>query len=236
MGEPESIRAVRQAEYSGRQGTAKTEHCARFTAAKDEAIRKTKQRLTLELRAAGEAVSCRRGCNHCCLHYITASVAEGLVIVDFLYRNEAELRRFVENYPRWQARAGTVCTGFDRLRSLAQATGTPVEAYRASVGIAQDEYAAMAVGCPFLTGPGDCAIYAVRPLACAIHCSVDPPEKCAPDSLQAPKCYNVVPDEMDIAALSGFWKPGWSAMSMTMPAMVYGLLTRGNAFIDESLG
>jgi len=227
------IRRVRNAEYSGRQGAAKSEHCARYNTAKAESVRRARRRLDRELDAVGEAITCRKGCMHCCQHYITASIAEGLVITDYLYQNSKALDCFRESYSGWQEKAEEICGNFDRLRSLARLTGTTVEAYRASVAAAHQDYAALAIDCPFLTTDNDCAIYPVRPLSCAIHCSVDPPKRCSPASAQAPRCYDIVPDEKGMAALAAFWQPEWIATSLTMPLLVYGLLTRGQAFVDE---
>ncbi len=209
------------------------EHCARFTAAKDKVTAKTRKHLVRELDVSGDSITCRRGCSHCCHHYITASIAEGLVIVDFLYEDEHTLTQFLKAYSTWQEKAGVTCAGLDQLRTLARLSGTPVESYRTSVISTHHEYAKMTIPCPFLTGNNDCAIYAVRPLCCSIHASIDPPERCSPDSPQTPRSCDVLPSYNDMALLASFWRSDFSAISLTMPTLVYNLLTRGTEFLIE---
>lgn len=233
MDELDSIRLVQRAEYAGVQGIRKMEHCARFTAVKDRVTTKTRKHLVQELDTSGASITCRRGCSHCCHHYITASIAEGLVIVDFLYRNEKTLEQFLKTYYKWREKAGGTCVGLDQLRALARLSGTPVESYRTSVSSTHREYAKMAVPCPFLTNSNDCAIYAVRPLCCSIHASTDTPERCSPDSPQTPRSCDVLPSDNDMARLVSFWPSDFSTISLTMPTLVYNLLTKGTEFLRE---
>lgn len=93
-------------------------------------------------------IACKPGCDYCCQSRVVASVPEVLRIVAFLRRKLNEEERFA-----FIARAKVHLAQFEALTALERSTRmTP---------------------CPFLNNERRCSIYAVRPLACRRHHSLD---------------------------------------------------------------
>ena len=135
-----------------------------------------------DAEAAGERLSCRKGCAACCRHLVPVAEVEARRIRDLVAelpepRRSAVRERFAEVRRRLEA-AGL-------LRPLLQPE-TITEDERGAAGV---RYFLQAIPCPFLEEEA-CSIYAERPLSCRDYVVTSPPENC---SLPTPETVRRVP-------------------------------------------
>lgn len=95
-------------------------------------------------------VTCKPGCSHCCKRYVVVTLAEALVLIDFLKRNK-----------KW-----------DRVASVA-------DAQKNSMSVKPVVWFKMGMTCPLLN-QDMCDAYEVRPAVCSAHHAFSPPETCSP--------------------------------------------------------
>jgi len=110
-----------------------------------------------ELRSMeGAALTCEKGCHHCCYHPILVSLLEGITIF------------------RWLAENGLWTKALkDRFEEVSQQTlGLPIMVWLLSL-----------IPCPLLTDEGLCQAYEARPFICRITVSVLDPHFCHPHRL-----------------------------------------------------
>ncbi len=124
-----------------------------------------------EVEAIGDRVSCRAGCNACCHHLVTVSVAEAHQLADVVARlpeprQAAARRRF--------AAAGQVISGWDRVGELDHLLATAE-----SKPDLEPAFMALGLACPLLEEDGRCAIYEERPLVCREYLVTSDPKHCA---------------------------------------------------------
>src|SRR5512135_881829 len=123
------------------------------------------------VEAAGETISCRKGCGACCRNLVAISEVEARrigTVVDELPgpRRETVRARFSEARERLE-RAGL-------LEQLQAADRVTDEDYTALVGT----YFQQGISCPFLEDES-CSIYDERPITCREFLVTSPPENCA---------------------------------------------------------
>jgi len=97
-------------------------------------------------------ITCKPKCSACCKRYVPITLAEALVLIDFLKKHE-----------RW-----------DRVAASAEAQRD------ASMTVRPVAWFKMGLACPILNQDGMCDAYPVRPVACSAHFAVSPPEACGP--------------------------------------------------------
>jgi Fe-S-cluster containining protein len=125
-------------------------------------------------------IACRAGCNACCANFVRCSLAEALLVADWLRKpeNAPVLSRFREKLPAWRARAGDELTRLNQI--LDEHGGRPSEGEAweeyGRVGLA---YALKGSQCPF-NQDGRCEIYPVRPSICRSVHVLDTAELCTP--------------------------------------------------------
>lgn len=98
-------------------------------------------------------VSCKPGCSACCKRYVAISLAEAMVMVDFLKKNG-----------KWDR----VAKAAEEQREMA-AKVKPLAWFK------------MGIPCPVLN-QAICDAYPVRPTTCSAHFVKSPPEACSPNS------------------------------------------------------
>ena len=103
----------------------------------------------------GPALSCSKGCSDCCLHPVTTSVFEGLLI----YRHLVASGRWTPSLRH----------------SLEKASD-------ALLGLAYEVWLLSAQPCVFLEG-SLCSVYPVRPIQCRTTFSIEDPSLCHPHRL-----------------------------------------------------
>jgi Fe-S-cluster containining protein len=128
------------------------------------------------VEAAGERVSCAKGCGACCRQLVPIAEVEARALRDLIAempepRRSAIRTRFVEARSRLEA------TGI--LSSLARRHELD-KAGRKAVGLA---YFRQGIACPFLEDEA-CSIYADRPIACREYLVTSPAANCARPSAQ----------------------------------------------------
>jgi Fe-S-cluster containining protein len=89
-----------------------------------------------------------------------------------------------------------------------------------------DDYARLGAPCPFLED-GACVIYEVRPICCASHLSISPPERCREGSAEQPLICEATPDAEGLRELALLGEPALALHQETLPALVFRLLTEG---------
>jgi Fe-S-cluster containining protein len=124
-----------------------------------------------ELASAGQPISCKRGCAHCCYQAVPISVVEAEFLAEWIRTlpidQQQELaRRFRETVLKLSAA--------DLTESLAHMVwNSPTEA---TFNLALD-YLYQRIPCPFLED-GACSIYPIRPFACREFLVTSSPEHC----------------------------------------------------------
>jgi Fe-S-cluster containining protein len=121
--------------------------------------------------AAGQHVTCKKGCSACCYQVIPISETEAIGLVNLIEqmtpdRKAAITARFTDAVKRLKS-AGIL----DRLSPHAL---NDTDLRRA---VSKDYFAA-GIPCPFLEN-GSCSIYDDRPLSCREYLAVTPPENCS---------------------------------------------------------
>lgn len=119
---------------------------------------------------SGKAISCRKGCTHCCRQVVPIAPAEARA-----------LRRLVDNLParrrdKIRLRFAKAIREFEeagiaeelRMRSFWE------KGHTREIGL---RYLSLRIDCPFLEDES-CSIYAHRPLACREHLVTTPPDNC----------------------------------------------------------
>lgn len=104
----------------------------------------------------GLAITCSKGCNHCCHYPVLASIFEGITIYRWLSENHL-----------WTTSLRSKLADF-----VEQIQGLSLEVWLLS-----------AQPCPLLTKEGACSVYPVRPFSCRVTYSIGDPHYCHPHRL-----------------------------------------------------
>ena len=186
--EQDPIKRNRDIAYAGEIGRRREQFCADYTAYKKIMISRGEQMLRDELTAAGQTISCQKGCTKCCALLVVASLQEAEAIVYYLYRHEDVLQHFLSAYRDWQKGLGPFLSRMERLdRMVAKSlyghlTLQQMERFQADV----HAYTMCHLPCPFLFNSA-CSIYEVRPFTCARLVATTPAEECQYDDPAANK-------------------------------------------------
>jgi len=98
---PLRIRRAEDREKKGSHGLWRKEFCRKYQSQIIKTREKSFNSLLELLSAKGKSITCRAGCTYCCYHYVAVSLAQGIVIVDYLYKRKELLIQFLENYEKW---------------------------------------------------------------------------------------------------------------------------------------
>ena len=231
---PRQIKKIEAKEKKGAYGAWRREHCGKYLKLLARIQQDTHQSLAETLARKGETISCRTGCTHCCFHYVTVPLSHGIVIVDYLYKRKALLKQFVDNFDRWYGKGYSISERIDRIRIRASSSSIPVEQVMADTRPLSETYLDMNISCPFLAD-NRCLIYDVRPTSCSGYFSVSPPDWCAPVSKRKPVLHNVIPSDRDLIETTQLADPVISLYHLTLPIMIYKLLTDGAASVIKEI-
>ena len=221
VGTQKQIEKVEREANRGTYGAWRREFCKRYREVYFRICQEASQDQKNYLNSTGSEITCHKGCAYCCVQYISISLAHGLIIVDYLYSNPKVMELFFMRYKHWQKSVA----GSPALQVLEQYT-TFSPAVRRTPQALLDEYARLGVPCPFLVGRA-CSIYPVRPICCASHVSVSPPENCREGSAALPLISEAVPSQEQLRELALLGESVLSMHQETLPQLIYKLLTEG---------
>jgi len=223
---PLKIKNVEKKEKKGSYGAWRRQFCEQYGALLVRVRKNALDSLSGTLEPKGERITCREGCTACCFHYVTVSLAHGIVIADHLYKRKDLLGQFLANYEKWHSRGYSISSSIDNERISSSPMGAALEKTRPL----SSRYLEMGIQCPFLVNDR-CSIYEVRPLSCSGHYSTSPPDWCKPGSSSMPVLYNLVPDDEDLMAIMRLADPRLLLYERTLPLMVNRILTEGASVI-----
>ncbi|MGA3094114.1 MAG: YkgJ family cysteine cluster protein [Dehalococcoidales bacterium] len=172
-----------------------------------------------------EGITCKKGCTHCCEHFVSIPVSHAVLITDYLYSSEKALSSFLRGYDRW--------VRVIEDNPQASAVFSSLEEHAASAAIVKPysqellaAYHAFSIPCPFLDR-GQCSIHAVRPIVCAAYFSVSPPDYCRADSDTLATILEISPSQANLRKLAELTDHRLSLHQENLPKLVYKLLTNG---------
>lgn len=224
---PRQIKKIESKENKGQTGAWRKSFCPRYVGVLARTRENIYNTVVETLASKGAQISCRKGCTHCCYHYVTVSVAQGIVIADYLYKRRELLTQFVHNYEKWHRKGRSISESIDAARIQALSSSVPVERIIADTRPLSERYLKMHIQCPFLL-ENRCFIYEVRPLSCSGHYSASPPDWCAPETSQKPDIHHRIPNDQDLTELALLADPRLTLYELTLPIMVYKLLSEGS--------
>ena len=227
---PLRIRRTEDRERKGSHGLWRKEFCRKYHGLLTRSRENSFNSLVESLSTEGQAISCRTGCTYCCYHYVAVSLAQGIVIVDYLYKRKALLKQFIDNYETWRRDGKSISDNIDRIRIRALSSSIPMHQIIADTRPLSTRYFDTNIRCPFLVDD-KCSIYEVRPSSCSGHHSVSPPDWCAPATQQKPVIRHSLPDDEDLIEIIQLADPRLTLYELTLPTMVYRLLTEGSSAI-----
>jgi len=222
----------RDAAYIGELGRRRRQFCLDYTAWKKTALAGAEKLLRDDAAAQKLTISCRKGCAHCCILYVIASLQEAEAITWYLYQHEAVLQHFLSAYRDWRRSLGSFADKLPRLdeeiaRNMA---GKLSKEEQERFDIHINEYAGRKVPCPFLVDNA-CSIHEVRPFACAAVVAVTPPELCSwgASGMDQAKYLKI---EVKLAGeMPYFARPRNPILFGSMPELVHLLLEQGYSFL-----
>ena len=224
MREAARIRQVRNKAYTGTRGAERQRFCLAYRETLTRILAKASDALVSELALKGEKVSCTRGCAYCCFQHISAPAAHAIAVVDYLYSNDEALAQFLRNYGPWREAAGELSNEIDAIYNSAIDPSQPWSPAQESGKALSCRYLSRQIPCPFLVKSA-CIIHQVRPICCAAHYSVSPPEWCSATDLHDLHTYEAMPGSSDLQELVKLAPLRLSLYHAAIPTMVYRLLT-----------
>lgn len=228
-----NIEKIEEKENAGPYGAWRREFCGHYREVLVRARDKIYNALEIRLASKGEEVTCRKGCTLCCFHYVAVPLAHGIVIVDYLYHRKKVLRKFIENYEQWLHKGLAVAQAVDETRMRAFSSSMPINDIITVTRPFSMRYLKMKIPCPFLDHDA-CLIYAVRPLPCSGQYSVSPPEWCSLDREEEAVIHHLIADDEDLLSLLELAGPRLMVYELTLPLMIYRILTEGSASLIQS--
>lgn len=225
---PLRIRRAEDREKKGRHGLWRKRFCRQYFSLLIKTRQNTYHSLVESLSSKGQDISCRKGCTYCCYHYVTVSLAHGIVIVDYLYKRKELLKQFLDNYEEWRKQGESISDDIDRIRNQALSSSIPIDRVITETRPLSTRYLETNIRCPFLVD-NKCSIYQVRPLSCSGHHSVSPPDWCAPASQQQPVIHHEMPDDEDLIEIVQLTDPRQALYELALPTMINTLLTGGSS-------
>ena len=225
---PLRIRRIEDREKKGSHGLWRKDFCRKYTSQLLKIRENTHHSLVELLSGQGKVISCRKGCTYCCYHYVTVSLAQGIVIVDYLYKRKGLLQQFLNSYDTWRKDGESISDDIDRIRIHALSSSIPTHQIITNTRDLSAQYLETNIRCPFLVDE-KCSIYQVRPLSCSGHHSVSPPDWYAPAAQQKPDIHHSTPADEDLIEMIRLADSRLTLYELTLPTMVYRLLTEGSS-------
>lgn len=227
------VETVQAKENAGPYGAWRRGFCANYREVLTRARDNSYNALVDTLASQGGKITCRKGCTHCCSHYVAVPLAHGIVIVDYLYGRKELLKNFIQNYETWRHKGLALSKSIDSTRTRAFSSSLPIQDIIAVTRPLSMRYLEMGIPCPFLANDA-CVIYPVRPMPCAGQYSVSPPGWCAPGSPEHAVIHQLVPGDEDLLELARLAGPHLMTHEITLPILIYRLLTEGASSVLSS--
>jgi len=173
--------------YAGRVGRERKKWCKDYIAWKTDQFDKMTADQAHRVLAIGKRISCSKGCWFCCSQHVGASLEECDAIVYWLHLHQDVREGFMARYPAWRSRLCEHEAVFQQVSQAGSVSMSRPHDLPAREEFMQkaENYGQLNVLCPFLDH-GICSIYPVRPLVCATHVVVSPPDQCKSSSMEAP--------------------------------------------------
>lgn len=228
------IKRVEAKEKKGSYGAWLREFCKKYNELLIRIRENTYNSLVETLTAKEEMITCRQGCTHCCFHYVAVSLAQGIIIVDYLYKRKDLLKQFVDNTEKWHRKGYSAANNIDRMRIQALSSSMPIDQVIADTRPLSEQYLDMHIQCPFLAND-KCFIYDVRPLSCSNHYSVSPPDWCDPVARKQPVIHHLIPNDEDLTGILRLGDPRLTLYELTLPIMIHRLITEGASSVMNEL-
>ncbi|MBT3311764.1 MAG: hypothetical protein HN379_07205 [Desulfobacteraceae bacterium] len=222
------IKKIEKKEKKGSYGVWRKGFCRKYSELLTRIQNNTYNSLAETNTSKDEKITCRKGCTYCCFHYVTVSLAHGIVIVDYLYKRKALLKQFVDNYEKWYGKGFLISDSIDNMRIQAFSSSIPIDRIITDTRPLSQHYLEMNIQCPFLAD-NKCFIYDVRPTSCSGHYSVSPPDWCVSDSEQQPVLHNIIPNDEDLIEITQLSDPRLALYELTLPKMINRLLNEGSS-------
>ena len=210
-------RSARQGDY----GAWRKEFCRKYREVMTRICRTAVEEQRAYIVSVGATASCHKGCVYCCSHYVSVSLAHGLVITDYLYTHPELQGSFLRRYDKWR-RATEENVALQELEQYTTFSPTVRRTPQALL----DDYAKLNVPCPFLTEKA-CSIYPVRPICCASYTAISPPDYCQPDCANLAVICEAVPSVEGLRELAMLGERALTMHQESLPSLVYRLLTEG---------
>ncbi len=225
---PDRISVNRRIAYLGDVGRKRETFCKSYSEMKKALLPAMAQKLAEEAQAAGKAVSCGRGCSHCCKLFVVGSLQECEAIAYYLYTHEPAMRLFLRNFPHWNDRILKIESSFRRMNALhASITGGGAsEEEQHQFDAECDTYAAAGIPCPFLDNDA-CSIYEVRPYVCARLAAVTPSEWCKAGHPRQHEAMNLKAQVQFEKDMPYFETPASDCIFSSMTFFVWRILNEG---------
>ena len=228
------IEKIEAKENIGSYGAWRREYCGKYRELLAHARNNSFNSLVKTLTSKGEKITCRKECTYCCSHYVAVPLAHGMVIADYLYKKKESLKQFLHNYEKWHHKGYDISTIIDHTRIQAFSSSMPINDIIAVTRPPSMRYLEMNIPCPFLVS-NSCLIYPVRPLPCSGQYSASPPDWCNPAAGEKAVIHQLVLDDEDLIKILQLADPQLMLYELTLPIMIYKLLTEGASSIISSL-
>jgi len=215
------IASIERAAYQGSYGAWRRDFCQRYREVLTRICREAAAEQDEDIVAMGAAASCHKGCAYCCSQYVSAPLAHGLVITDYLYTHPKLQDPFLLRYEKWRRALAENTT----LQALEQYT-TFAPVVRRTPQTLLDDYAKLNIPCPFLAD-NICVVYPVRPICCASYVSLSPPDYCLPDSSDLAMICEARISSDSLYELAMLGERALTVHQESLPSLVYRLLTEG---------
>ena len=219
------IKEVQRKARQGESGEWRKEHDRRYRQALESIFEETQVETRPYINTSEEGITCKKGCTHCCEHFVSVPVSHAVVIADYLYASEKAMSIFLRGYGKWRRSIEEDPQATAVFGDLQEDTASAAVVKTSSQELLS-AYHVLAIPCPFLDG-GRCSIYAVRPVCCAAYFSVSPPEHCLADSTTPATIFEVTPSQANLRKLAQLTDPRLSLHQESLPKLVYKLLTTG---------
>jgi Fe-S-cluster containining protein len=231
--------------YTGELGGRREEFCRSYMIKKTEIFKELSEKQNEMAASENAVISCGKGCTHCCILMVGATIQEVELIVHYLYQNEVLFNYFVDIYPKWISKLKEVDCLLDKqsknttchnIASVKEKSHYNC-CYLLSASLDMKWKSSLdsrltiikeGLYCPFLRD-GECSIHEVRPYYCAGYFAITPQDWCNPlnaaEYRKKKACQTFKTDMADdLSFYSGnLEKPVWSFM----PVMVYETLKYG---------
>jgi len=225
---PDYVSINRAVAYKGGIGRLREAFCVDYTAAKKEIIHRIESGLPQMVAANGKSISCSKGCSHCCLLFVVASLQECECIVYYLYHHEEALQHFLRAFSSWRERVIRIERCFRKINLLHEkiTCGEASKEEEQMFDAECDLYARQNIPCPFLVD-GACSIYEVRPYVCARLAAVTPAEWCQPGHPRQGEVEHFKAEIHLDKDMPYFMQPKGDCVFSCMPFLVYRILEEG---------